>query len=368
MKPAKAVACPNCGALNRPTWEYCARCNESLDSVAPTLVEGPAGGGEAVAEYEGDVSAAPANTIALAGLLALAILGALAYRTLSRAPASEPEPSFFTMGTQPPGLPAAQSTQASGGPDYDAGRRALSSGNLPEAIARLQAAANADPTNAEYRKAYGNALWRNGDRDGAIAAHAEAARLDPRLQMQYARTLDVAGRSSEAAAQYAAILEQNPEATTVREDLGRLLFRGGDYAGAAVHLQKAVEGRPNDPVLQQELAYSLDQAGDRRQAEAVYRKVLEAAPEATVSRGLLADNLTEQGRKEEAVTLLREGVAAQPQAPELQRTLGSVLERSGKPQDAAAAYRAYAALAPNAPDAQELLARAALLEKAGGRP
>ena len=368
MKGTKAVACPNCGALNRPTWEYCARCNESLEAVAPTLVEGPAGGGEAVAEYEGDVSAAPANTIALAGLLALAILGAFAYKALSEKPASASEPSFFTMGTQPPALPAPQTTQARGGADYDAGRRALNAGNLTEAVSRLAAAADADPANAEFRKAYGNALWRAGDRDGAIAAHAQAARLDPRLQMQYARTLDVAGRSNEAAEQYSQILEKNPEASTVREDLGRLLFRGGDYAGAAVHLQRAVAARPDDPVLQQELAYSLDQAGDRRQAEAVYRKVLEAAPEAVVSRGLLAENLTEQGRKEEALTLLREGVAAQPQAPDLQRQLGSVLERSGKPQDAAAAYRAYATLAPNAPDAQDLLARAARLEKAGGRP
>ena len=48
--------------------------------------------------------------------------------------------------------------------------------------------------------------------------------------------------------------------------------------------------------------------------------------------------------------------------------MGAVLEKSGRPRDAAAAYRAYAGLAPNAPDAQTLLARAARLEAAGGKP
>ncbi len=373
MKGTKAVACPSCGALNRPTWEFCARCNEPLEGAAQTLpsmradtvVMGSAG---APAEAEGAPAEGPSSTIAIAGALALLLVAAAAWRTLSRSPAAAVEPSGFTIGTQPPVIPTPPPPTAAGADDYQAGRRALKGGDLPEAVRSLAAAIDADPANAEYRSAYAHALWRSGDQDGSLRAHAEAARLDSRLQMQYARSLDVAGRSADAKAQYAQILEKNPAAATVQEDLGRLLFREGDYALAATHLQSAVAARPDDPVLQQELAYSLDQSGDRRQAEAVYRKVLEAAPEAVVSRGLLAENLTEQGRKDEAVALLRAGMEAQPQAPVLQRQLGSVLERSGKPKDAAAAYRAYAALAPNAPDTADLLARAARLERAGGRP
>ena len=26
----EAVACPSCGTRNRPSWEFCARCNEPL--------------------------------------------------------------------------------------------------------------------------------------------------------------------------------------------------------------------------------------------------------------------------------------------------------------------------------------------------
>ena len=367
MKGTKAVVCPQCGALNRPTWEFCARCNESLE--AATAVEESVGPATAV---EDDVlaSSAPANTIALAGILALVIVGAAAWRTLEggQPGGAAADPSIFTIGTQPADLPTPVPAAAVGAAEYDAGRRALNSGDLTVAVDRLADAVSADPGNAEFRNAYAHALWRSGDRDGALAASAEAARLDPRLQLQYARSLDVAGRTEDAVAQYQQILAKNPAAATVREDLGRLLFRNGDYRGAAVQLQSAVEARPNDAVLQQELAYSLDQAGDRKQAEAAYRKVLEAAPGAAISRSLLADNLAQQGRKDEALALLQEGLRQQPEAPLLQRQLGSVLERSGRRQDAAAAYRAYAALAPNAPDAGDLLARAARLQEAGGTP
>ncbi|HKZ33319.1 MAG TPA: tetratricopeptide repeat protein [Vicinamibacteria bacterium] len=366
MKGTKAVVCRQCGALNRPTWEFCARCNESLES-ATTVEEsiGPA----IAAEDDAEASSAPANTIALAGILALVIVGAAAWRTLASNPTSgAPDPSIFTIGTQPSELPTPAPPAEAGGGEYDAGRRALNSGNLAVAVERLADAVAADPTNAEFRNALGHALWRSGDREGALAAHAEAARLDPRLQLQYARSLDVAGRSAEAAAQYQRILAENPAASTVREDLGRLLFRSGDYRGAAAHLQSAVQSRPDDPVLQQELAYSLDQAGDRVQAAAVYREVLAKAPGAVVSRSLLAENLVEQGRGDDALSVLQEGLRAQPEAPMLQRQLGAVLERTGRPKDAAAAYRAYAGLAPNAADARDLLARAGRLEAAGGQP
>ena len=366
MKGTKAVLCPKCGALNRPTWEFCARCNESLEGA--TSVEESAGPATA-AEEEAPQSSAPANTIALAGLLALVIVGAAAWRAIANAPApGAPDPSVFTMGTQAPALPAPRPGTEPGGTEYDAGRRALHSGDLAGAVARLAAAAAADPANAQYQNALGHALWRNGDHEAALAAHAEAARLDPRLQMQYARSLDVAGRSAEAVAQYQQILARNPSSSTVLEDLGRLLFRSGDYRGAASHLQSAVESRPDDPVLQQELAYSLGQAGDRAQAAEVYRKVLEKAPGAVISRGLLAENLAEQGRKDEAMAVLQEGLRTTPPPPLLQRQMGAVLERSGRPRDAAAAYRAYAELAPGAPDAKELLARAARLDAVGGTP
>jgi tetratricopeptide (TPR) repeat protein len=362
MKARQAVVCPKCGALNRPTWEFCARCSESLEG-ALRAVEGVA-----LAEEAPAPSSTPANAFALSTLFVLVALGIWGWRYASQAPPLDaPDPSLFTMATRPPELPKAPPPTDAGAADFDAGRRLLHSGDLEAALTRLAAAVAADPEKAEYQSVYGHALWRSGDQEGALAAHAEAARLDPRLQMQYARSLDITGRTEDAVRQYEEILARNPTATTVRMDLGRLFFRNGEYAKAAAQLQQAVEARPDDPVVAQEFGYSLDQAGDRAQAAGVYRSILARVPHAVMARGFLAENLVEQGRKDEALAVLKEGLKVTPSAPLLQRQMGSVLERSGRPGEAAAAYRAYARLAPNAPDAKEISTRAARLEALRGR-
>ena len=369
MKSRQGVICPKCGALNRPTWEFCARCSESLEGARPAAEGTPsAASGTGPAEAAGS-SAWGANLFAVLLGLALVAGGAWAWRSASRADAAPgPDPAIFRIASQAPDLPSPPPPSAVGAADYAEARRLLHGGDLPAAIARFAAAVRADPQNAEYQVAYGIALWRSGDADGAIAAHAQAARLDPRQEVQYARTLDIAGRSAEATAQYEVILAKNPAAAAVREDLGRLLFRTGNYARAATLLEKAVEARPDDPVLQQEFAYSVEQTGDRAQAASVYQQVLAKAPQAVITRGLLADNLVEQGRKDEAVALLKDGLRLTPGAPLLQRQMGSVLERSGQRGAAAVAYREYARLAPNAQDAHELVERASRLEAAEGKP
>jgi Flp pilus assembly protein TadD len=367
MKERQAVVCPKCGALNRPTWEFCARCNDPLEGAQPAE-ERASPSPDLTEEGEAPASSLPATAIAVATALALLGLGITAWRTASEAPVARPDPSLFAFASRPVDLPKVPPAADPGAADYLAGRRLMNAGDFAGAAARLAAAIAASPDNAEYQNVYGHALWRSGDREGAIAAHAEAARLDPRLRMQYARSLDVAGRGADAVREYEAILAENPASSTVHEDLGRLLFRSGDYAKAASHLEQAVQARPDDPVLAQELGYSLDQAGDRAQAAAVYRKVLAQAPQAVLARGLLAENLVGQGKKEEAVALLQEGLKDTPTVPSLHREMGSVLERSGRPGEAAAAYRTYARLAPNAADAKELTDRAARLEAAGRKP
>lgn len=365
MKGKQAVVCPKCGALNRPTWEFCARCNESLDGAAAAdaapgaapSVEGPLPSGQA------------ANVIAAATILALSLLALAGWRFASQAPPLEgPNPGLFTVATRPAELPSAAPPTAPGVADYEAGRKLMNGGDPAQAVGRLQAAVEASPGNAEFQSALGYALWRSGDREGGLAAQAEAARLDPRLQVGYARSLDAAGKSAEAARQYEEILARNPDAAVVAEDLGRLEFRTGDYAKAASHLEKAVANRPDDPVLRQELAYSLGRSGRHEQAVTAYREVLKQAPQAVAARGLLASSLASLGKNEEAMSVIKEGLETAPNAPILQRQMGAVLEASGRPADAAAAYRAYARLAPNAPDARELVARAVRLEGEGGTP
>jgi Flp pilus assembly protein TadD len=368
MMARQAVVCPACGTRNRPSWEYCARCNESLENALPVET------GEVTAvptefePFEEGPSVASSGVLVVT-VLAFGVLGFAAYRHVSTTPPPEgPDPALFTVATRPAELPEAPPGAGPGVSEYDSGRLLLNSGDVEGAVASLASAVAADPDNARYRSYLANALWRAGSREQALQEYAEAARLDPRLQTQYARTLDVAGRTEEARVEYEAILARNPEVATIHEDLGRMLFRAGRYAEAAPHLDEAVSARGDDPVLRQELAYAMDQGGDKAAAAEVYQEVLAEAPHAVITRGLLAENLYEQGKKNQAMAVLEQGLKVTPDAPLLQRQLGSLLEREGRKAEAAAAYREYARLAPNAPDAGSIAQRAAELDTGGGRP
>jgi tetratricopeptide (TPR) repeat protein len=370
MKEKEAVLCPSCGARNRPDWDFCARCNEPLEGALPA---GPAPAAAARGIEERSASLLPAWAVATMALLAFAGLTLAAWRSVSDAPPLDAaDPRLFTIATRPAELPKAPQPIVPGAAEYEAGLRLLNEGDVTGAVASLAAAVAAGPGHAEYHSAYGRALLKSGDPEGGLSAWAEAATLDTRYRAQYARELSRAGRVAEAVRQYEEILAAAPpaasDAPSVHEDLGRLLYRSGDFAKAAPHLQRASQARPDDPVLRQELAYALDQSGQKAQAIALYREVLSVAPQATISRGLLAQGLYEQGQKDEALALLKEGVAATPQVPVLHRTLGFLLERSARQPEAAAEYRAYARMAPNAPDAKELLDRAARLEAARRAP
>lgn len=364
MKAKQAVVCPHCGALNRSSWQFCARCDQSLEGAQP---EQPSPSSRQAAEAEAP-SSVPANLVAVAAVIALVVLGVAAWRYSGRLTAEAPSPELFKIASPAADLPSAPPPTGPGAADYEEGRRLMNAGDYAGAVARLGSAVAADPENADFQNVYGHALWRSGDRDGALLAHARAAALDPKLQLQYARSLDVAGRATEAARVYQEILARSPGATVAQTDLGRLLYRGGDFAGAARHLEPASAANPDDLLLGQELAFALDQSGQREKAAAVYQRLLRKAPSADKTRALYAENLARQGKAQEALAVLEDGIKAAPATPHLQRQLGSVLERSGRRAEAAAAYRAYARLAPNAPDARAMSERAAALEGTGGRP
>ncbi len=370
MNARDAVACPACGARNRSSWEYCARCDEPLEGAAPVGSRGVPRIRVRRAAAEGlDVdSSGGATGILVVTVLLFGVLSIAAYRSASDAPpVAGPDPRMFTIGSPPAEPPEAPSPTQPGAADYATGLRLMTAGDPAAAVGVLSAAVAANPDSAAYRNALAHALWRTGNRERAVAEHGDAARLDPRLQMQYARTLDLAGRPEDAAREYEAILARDPDAATAREELGRLLYRSGNYADSVPHLQRAVAGRPEDAVLRQELAYALDQGGDRAEAATAYREVLDRAPEAVIARALLAENLFGRGQEGEAMTVLEEGLERTPDAPLLHRERGSLLERAQRWEDAVAAYRSYVRLAPNAPDAAAIEERVGKLQGAQAR-
>jgi predicted Zn-dependent protease len=354
---ASAIICPACQARNRPKWEYCVRCGESLDGVAVT-------------ERQPDDEAHPRDLSTLYLLAMVAVVAGtlvMACRNIaSQPPPPAATPGVFSFGGPLPGPSPAAATPLANN-DAEAARRLLGQGKAAEAIPLLEKAAADNPENGEYQQLLGRARWTTGDRDGALQSYAEAARLDPAAyRLGYAQALEMAGRLDEATAEFEGVVEVQPGSAIAQEGLGRLYYRRGEYA-KALPLLEGLAAQTRDPVVLQQLAYAAEKTGDRERAIATYRDVLAVEPQAEVARGLLAENLFAAGRRDDAIAVLQEGLQRTPDVPVLHRGLGNLLEQSGRAAEAAAAYREYTRLAPNAPDAAAIAARAARLEASSAR-
>jgi Flp pilus assembly protein TadD len=380
MAGQEALLCPSCGARNKRTWEYCARCGESLQGaavaepalaktvVAPRSKAKGKGKLNILVHEKEPESAVPPGLIVGVGAVLLVALGFAGWRYASTAPAPQAaDPSLFAMPTQPSARPPAPVPASEpGATDFNDGLRLLALGKAAEALPFLDRASASAPSNARFKWVRGQALQQSGKEDEALASFSEAARLDPKAHgVDYARALDKAGKSADAAAAFETALAAAPENSGAQEELGKLYYKAGNFAKAAEFLDKAVEARSDDPVLRQELAYAVAQTGDKARAEQLYRSVLAIAPGAEISRGLLSELLYEEGKGTEAMALLQEGIQNNPEAPLLRRRLGNLAERAGNPQEAIRQYREYVRLAPNAPDAKDLADRAARLEGPG---
>lgn len=356
--------CPACGSRNKPKWEFCARCGESLQGV-PLGEPAPV---ELAIEEEQAISSGAFPWVTGLGLIAF---GALTVVVMSwsqnRGAQPTPNPNVFTLPTLPPS-PGAVRAQASepGKDDFDEGMRLLLAGDAAGAVARLAQAVGVAPDNPLYRNSYAKALLASGSSDEAVRQFEAALRLNPE-NVSYlsdaARTLDRAGNAAEAARAYEAILLRQPQNEQALGDLSSLHQRTGHPEQALPYIRRLAEARPEDLVVRQELGHVLEKTGDLKAAGDEYQKVLEQRPDAHVTRGLLAEIHFKQGEQNEAIALLREGVARDAEAPLLHRGLGSLLERTGDVTAAVKEYREYARLAPNAPDAKQLADRADRLER-----
>ncbi|PYQ02713.1 MAG: hypothetical protein DMF83_22930, partial [Acidobacteria bacterium] len=100
-------ACPACGSRNKPKWEFCARCGESLQGV-PLGESTPV---EAALEEEEDqnISSAAFPWVTGLGLLAFGTLAvAVTVSSEKRAPDRRPNPGIFTLPTLPASAPPAR--------------------------------------------------------------------------------------------------------------------------------------------------------------------------------------------------------------------------------------------------------------------
>src|SRR5688572_25974237 len=98
MSRGAARTCRSCGTLNKPKWEFCARCGEPLDAAAVSQAEAAPPPDEP--EYDSDVSF-PWRPLLSLSLVAAVIAAAVAIRRAGPA-TSDVAIVMPTVAVEPP--------------------------------------------------------------------------------------------------------------------------------------------------------------------------------------------------------------------------------------------------------------------------
>lgn len=367
MKAAGVIVCPSCGTKNRPKWEFCVSCGESLKGVAAEADAKP-GVAPAPVAAPSDTGLPWLSTIVAVGLM---VAGFLWLRG-RRAEPVKPDPALFAAplrSAPPPPAAEAPGKAEPGLVPLSKGEALLASGDAAGALPLLAEAAALLGDNAKAHYLHASALWQTGGREEAVGEYRRAIDIDPGNRVyraDMAKALVALGRREEAAAEYEAILSAEPRSPGALRDLAALYTQAGNRERSLELLSQAVEVEPGSAVLRQDLAYALEKAGRTSEAIDAYRRVVELEPKASTSRGLLADLLYRQGRADEAIAVVQEGIQLDPNSARPHRDLASLYERAGRISEAVAEYREYARLAPSSPDARQLAERAERLARSGG--
>jgi tetratricopeptide (TPR) repeat protein len=230
----------------------------------------------------------------------------------------------------------------------------LERGDLDGALRHLGRAADLAPYDAMLQMMLGQAYLRRGTPAFAEQAFANALRLKPDLHPArplLASLLLKAGRRTEAAAEYAQLLEVPGFEAAAQVGLGDVMRAEERFEDAVGHYRAALARDPAqvDPV--RALAWSLTRLGRIEEGIAAYQDALEHLPEDPVLNAGRADLLMLARRLPEAAAAWREALRRNPADMQAHLRLALLCEYMGQLDPA----RAHAALALRArPDDVEM--------------
>ncbi|KRR18543.1 hypothetical protein CQ14_24390 [Bradyrhizobium lablabi] len=184
------------------------------------------------------------------------------------------------------------------------GKALRATGQRSQAVAVLEQASIAHPTNKPLLAAYGRALADNGNFQQAFDVLGRAhSPEDPdwRLLSAQGATLDQLGRFEEARQYYANALKIVPDHPSVLSNLGLSYVLSKDLAKAEETLRRAYRLAGNDPRVRANLALAVGLQGNFTEAEKIVKADLppaEAAANVTQLKQLLARKDRENARAE----------------------------------------------------------------------
>jgi Tfp pilus assembly protein PilF/2-polyprenyl-3-methyl-5-hydroxy-6-metoxy-1,4-benzoquinol methylase len=183
----------------------------------------------------------------------------------------------------------------------------LAGAQLDDARGAYELAINCDPQYAAAHFNMGNLNSRAGELDLAVRNYETAVRLRPDFADAFvamANALDTLGRTAEAIEKYERALIINPGYAEVHLNLGLLAMAQGQNEDAVKSLRRALEIRPDYAQAHYSLGIALSSFAQLDVAEASLRRALSHEPDSTDIIGALGNILMVSGRSAEALPLI----------------------------------------------------------------
>jgi tetratricopeptide (TPR) repeat protein/SAM-dependent methyltransferase len=232
----------------------------------------------------------------------------------------------------------------------------LASAQFDEARRAYQLAITLDPHYAAAHFNLGNLNCRAGELELAVHNYRVAIGIRPDFTDAFvamANALDSLGRTAEAVESYERALIINPGYAEVHFNLGLLATAQGRHDEAANCLRKAIDIRPEYGSAHYYLGLALFNVGRSDQALESLRQAVRLEPtmdQAHYILGIILQNLGSIPQLEEAAASLRRAVEIKPALAQAHHLLGLVLNRLEQLDAAEASLRHALSLNPKSAD------------------
>jgi len=193
--------------------------------------------------------------------------------------------------------------------DKNFGNALFKLGKYDEAIAAYQKAIKIDPKNATAYKNMGNTLFKLMKYDEAINAYQKAIEIDPNNAAAYknmGNTLFIMMKYDEAINAYQKATEIDPKNAAAYKNMGNTLFKLMKYDEAINAYQKAIENDSKSASSYLKMGDALSCRGKYQKAIDAYKKAIEIFPGYTDAKTNLAEAYLIAGHFEDAFSKANE--------------------------------------------------------------
>jgi len=211
-----------------------------------------------------------------------------------------------------------------------------------------------DRGTSSYKARYGLALalvgqerYREAEQECSEALRDKAGFLEARFLL--AITFSRLNRLEEARRELLRVLEQQPDHESALQELNRISFEVGDYAGAVPGLEAAARIEPNDYQINARLAVCYEQTGRYASASAVYERLRSIVPDSAEVCVNMGRALALAGSDSEALACFVKAIEIDPGYCNAYFNAGDLLYRNAQYEDAANSYIAGLEVNPNHP-------------------